>query len=179
MKLNDWMSRGAALSVAVLLHVVVVSGFLSHLRVGISVSPSCDAHSSEARMTVIASIVTFGVRDSTASPSTIKPLDADSLASPTPRIDVPVSPPAWPSEDEAVPVASQPAPTVGRWISLRGAYSRASAMLVVCLSGSVRTLQIAAKIQNKPSESRLARLGSSPSTSVADVLRVSMEKLWY
>jgi hypothetical protein len=114
MEWKDWTSRGAALCVAVLLHLVVIAGFLATWRLGLPVPQSSNAHLADVPLPVIATIISFDAGASKASASTIKPLDADSLAAPAAQFDVSVSPPAWPSEDEAAPPAAQWAPTAGR-----------------------------------------------------------------
>jgi hypothetical protein len=54
-----------------------------------------DAHPSETRTPIIASIVSFGIEDPGARASLATPLGAAGLASMPVRLDIPTSTPAW------------------------------------------------------------------------------------
>lgn len=108
------ISRGAALGVAVLLHAVVLAGFLAKWRLGLSVEVHPDAHPSETLTPIVASIISFGAADPRAKASLAGPLNADGLASVPSTRDIPTSIPAWSAEDEPAPATAQPAPSAGR-----------------------------------------------------------------
>ena len=106
------ISRSAALTVAVLLHAVVMAAFLAKVRLGLPVELHPHAHPSETQMPIIASIVTLGADHPDATASLEAPLDADGLASVPASLDIPT--PTWLAEDEPAPATAQPAPGAGR-----------------------------------------------------------------
>lgn len=106
--------RGAAFCVSVLLHAVVLAGFLAQWRLGLPVELHPDAHPSETRMPIVASIISFGTEDPRAKAALATPLGAEGLASvPTPA-NITTSIPTWSAEDEPAPATAQPAPSPGR-----------------------------------------------------------------
>jgi hypothetical protein len=104
------LPRGAAFGVALLLHVVVLSGFMAKLPVGLPVQWHADAHPSDAQAPMIATILWQGTQGSKAVDSTSPTLDAKHLAS-TPRpVDIPT-----PQAEGDVPGSNiQPTPAIGR-----------------------------------------------------------------
>jgi hypothetical protein len=108
------MSRGGALSITVLLHLGALVGFLSGLHVGLPVQLHPDAHPSDTRAPLIASIISLSDNDTAITGSTLAPLKAESIASPPIHFDVPIPTPAWQSEDDPTPSITQPAPAPGR-----------------------------------------------------------------
>ena len=115
MSRSDLISRGAALGVAILLHAVVLAGFLARWRLGLPVDlHHPDAHPSETLTPIIASIISLGAEDPRARASLAAPLSADGLVSVPAQPDIPTSIPSWSDEDEPAPATAQPAPSAGR-----------------------------------------------------------------
>ena len=114
MSRGDLLSRGGALCVAVLLHAVVLAGFLAKWQLGLPVDLHPDAHPSETRTPILASIISFGTEDPRAKASHAAPLDATGLAAKPARLDIPTSIPSWSAEEEPAPATAQPPPSAGR-----------------------------------------------------------------
>ena len=97
---GDLISRSVALCVAVLLHAVVLAGFLAKWQLGLSVERHPDAHPSETLTPIVASIISLGTEEPRARASLAAPLGAGHLASVPARPDIPTSIPSWSAEDE-------------------------------------------------------------------------------
>ena len=140
---SDLISRSVALCVAVLLHAVVLSGFLAKWQLGLSVERHPDAHPSETLTPMVASIISFGSEDPRAKASRTAPMDANGLSAAPARLDIPTSIPSWSAEEEPVPVTAQPTPSAGRtglYCEIHAAVAAAALALYYIISEGSRVV---------------------------------------
>lgn len=107
------LGRGVAFCIAALIQILLLSAFLTNVKVGLPLLLHHDAHPAERSTPIIAYIVspdTSGRAGSSALPT----LEANQLAPVVQKLDIPTPKPDWPDEANSSAQLSQPVPSAGR-----------------------------------------------------------------
>lgn len=114
MSRSPLIARAFALGIVVVLHALVLAGFLGRWRVGLATELQSDARLSEKEAPMVASIISFGAAESRIPADRGPVPDGRGLSFKQTSIDIPLRTPVWQAEDEGSGATATPPPVAGR-----------------------------------------------------------------